>query len=236
VRNSPLTTLLSYTLTVVLILHFGYKVMSRIQTNRQQASFNTAPLFLQTVPPKPIIKKPELIPGGIVIKADTQGHFTGTAFINNVAVPFLIDTGATETVVPVALANQALLPIGQVGQSDTAGGLTHDVSTRINSLKIGNAEIKNISARVNFSIDEVLIGMNTLKYFNMFVKNNTMTLVAANNPEEINIIASDLEVGRNQAAPPPQLTSQPKKAVKSWKKTVVCNSDGTECKTSYGAK
>ena len=60
-------------------------------------------------------------------------------------MPFLIDTGATETVVPVALANQALLPSGQVGQSDTAGGIAPSVSTRINSLKIGNAEIKTLT-------------------------------------------------------------------------------------------
>ena len=210
--------------------------MSRIQTNRQEVSFNTAPLFLQAIPTKPIIKEPELIPGGIVIKADAQGHFRGTAFINNVAMPFLIDTGATETVVPVALANQALLPIGQVGQSDTAGGIAPNVSTRINSLKIGNAEIKSINAHVNFSVNEVLIGMNTLKYFNMLIKNNTMTLVASNNPEDINIIASDLDADRNQAEQPPEATLQPKKTTKNWKKTVVCNSDGTECKTSYGAK
>lgn len=235
-RNSPLISFLSSTLTVVLILHFGHKVMSRIQTNRQDVSFNTAPLFLQAIPTKPIIKEPELIPGGIVIKADAQGHFRGTAFINNVAMPFLIDTGATETVVPVALANQALLPIGQVGQSDTAGGTAPSVSTRINSLKIGNAEIKNINAHVNFSVDEVLIGMNTLKYFNMLIKNNTMTLVTSNNPEEINIIASDLDADRNQAVQPPETALQPKKVTKNWKKTVVCNSDGTECKTTYGAK
>ena len=56
----------------------------------------------------------------------------------------------------------------------------------------------------------------------MLIKNNTMTLIAANNSEEINIIASDLEADQNQAVRPPEATLQPKKVTKNWKKTVIC--------------
>ncbi len=41
-------------------------------------------------------KSQEVTSPAIIIKADRQGHFRGLALINNVSMPFLIDTGATK--------------------------------------------------------------------------------------------------------------------------------------------
>lgn len=138
--------------------------------------FSPLPAF---IPETPIITaEPEAISGGITLKADRQGHFRGTVLINNVAMPFLIDTGATTTTIPEKLAYAAQLPFGRSVQSKTAGGKVVDRLTKLNSLKIGNAEIRHLEANINSYLDEVLIGMNTLKYFNMTQSGNTMTLVA----------------------------------------------------------
>lgn len=118
------------------------------------------------------------ISGGIEMQADRQGHFRGMALINNVAMPFMIDTGATLTAIPANLASAADLPFGRPVTANTAGGKAVDRLTNINSLKIGNAEIKNLDASINEHLDEVLIGMNTLKYFNMTQRGNIMTLIA----------------------------------------------------------
>lgn len=134
----------------------------------------------------PANQKPlDLTPGGISLKTDRQGHFRGTVLVNNIPMPFLIDTGATTTVIPAKMARTAGLPLGRFIQTSTAGGKVTDRVTRINSLKIGNAEIRNLEAHLNEHLDEVLIGMNTLKYFRMTQSGNTLTLVANNMPEAI---------------------------------------------------
>ncbi|MGZ5000582.1 MAG: retropepsin-like aspartic protease family protein, partial [Methylomonas sp.] len=120
------------------------------------------------------------VSGDIVLKTDHQGHFRGTVLVNNVPMPFLIDTGATKTVIPRSMAIKAGLPFGSVVQSNTAGGKVSDRITQIQSLTIGNAIIRNLDAQINEHLDEVLIGMNTLKYFQMIQNGNTLTLVANN--------------------------------------------------------
>ncbi len=119
-----------------------------------------------------------LVSGGVILKTDRQGHFRGTALINNVPMPFMIDTGATRTAIPEKMAIAAGLSLGPSIQTSTAGGEVTDRLTRIDSLKIGNAEIKNLNADVNQYLDEVLIGMNTLKYFQMTQSGDTLTLMA----------------------------------------------------------
>lgn len=126
------------------------------------------------------------ISGGLEITADRQGHFRGTAYINNVPMPFLIDTGATLTSIPANLAYAANLPVGMPINSNTAGGKVVDRLTQLTSLKIGNAEIRNLDAAINQHLEEVLIGMNTLKYFTITQSGNTMTLVAnGSSPDQI---------------------------------------------------
>lgn len=186
----------------------------------------------------------DVIPGGIILRTDRSGHFRGTALINNVTVPFLIDTGATQTSVPANLASAIGLPFGRAIQTNTAGGRVVDQLTKINSLKIGNAEIRNLDANINQHLTEVLIGMNTLKYFRMTQNGNTLTMVAYNKPEEIAEIERGLTVApvlapvtdtSNSRLPAvPNASSLPdQKAKTTWKKSVVCDAQ-KNCKTIYG--
>jgi clan AA aspartic protease, TIGR02281 family len=146
-----------------------------------------------TVIPVPIVEKKEQpldsVSGGVILKIDRQGHFRGTALVNNVPMPFMIDTGATRTSIPVKMAVAANLPFGSTIQTSTAGGQVIDRLTRITSLKIGNAEIRNLDANISQYLDEVLIGMNTLKYFNITQSGDTLTLVA-NNPLGNNAVSA----------------------------------------------
>ncbi len=161
---------------------------------------------------------------GVIIKADSQGHFRGTALVNGVAMPFLIDTGATKTVIPAKFAVPAKLPYGRYVQASTAGGKVSERETRLNSLKIGNAEIRNLDAHLNDHLDEVLIGMNTLKYFRMTQDGNKLTLVAGNQA-----------INREQNAQASVFETTPAESEKkpvSIKKTVVCD-ERKVCKTTY---
>ncbi|MGZ8096458.1 MAG: retropepsin-like aspartic protease family protein [Methylosarcina sp.] len=230
-----------YLLTPILtlaLLWYGADVILGKMKNR---------LSVKLVPALSTGNPSDLISGGIILKADRQGHFRGTVSINNVPMPFLIDTGATTTTIPENMAIAAGLPVGRSIQSNTAGGKVLEHLTWINSLKIGNAEIKNLNANINQHLDEVLIGMNTLKYFRMTQDGNTLTLVTYKEPEE-GIAEPEEEIAEienRSAPPPPQQKFQPSNdempvetvadyPIKkfTWKKSVSCDGHNN-CKTIY---
>lgn len=178
------------------------------------------------------------IPAGMVLQTDHSGHFRGTALINNVPMPFIIDTGATQTVIPASMAIAAGLPFGKSVQAKTAGGQVFDQMTQIKSLKMGNTEIKKLDARINRHLNEVLIGMNTLKYFRMTQDGNTLTLAYAEPEGMVGMKGKTASVSPIQIADGEPLASvisdQPNRKAKStWKKTVTCDGQNN-CKTVYG--
>jgi aspartyl protease family protein len=158
-----------------------------------------------------------LMPRGVSIQADSKGHYRGVVLINNIAMPFMIDTGATHTVIPTKMSYAARLPLGEAFQTNTANGLAVNRLTRINSLKIGNAEIRNLEAATTDHLEEVLIGMNTLRLFRMTQDRNILTLVAY--PDEVSKMESTAPV-------------TPEHPAKKWTKTVQCD-EHKVCKTSY---
>ncbi len=198
------------------LLWFGADAFFHNQVNLKKlaASFFVAPLSEEAIKPELPISKTK----ALVIKADSQGHFRGTVFINNVAMPFLIDTGATKTAIPAKLAVSAGLAFGSPLRSHTAGGTVIDHETRINSLKMGNAEIRNLDANINEYLDEVLIGMNTLQYFQLTQNRGIMTL------------ATLKQSGSSEAAV--QVLDKPEKKPFTLKKTVTCD-QWQVCITAY---
>lgn len=212
------------------LFYWGSVFLDKIKVNKTIGSES-----IIKIPSFASPKTPDLIPGGIVLQADRNGHFRGTALINNVSMPFMIDTGATQTVIPTSMAVAAGLPFGRSIQSDTAGGQVLEQMTHIDSLRIGSAVINNLDAGINQHLKEVLIGMNTLKYFHITQSVNKLTLVAFTDPNQIAAIENQLSPQISpQTEPQRQSLSldQPhKNAKKTWKKTVVC--EGTRCKTIY---
>lgn len=210
---------LLYPLITIAVLWYGAVVFLNYQQTGKIIAL--PPLFGASEK----LKVSDSISGGISLKTDQQGHFRGTVLVNNIPMPFLIDTGATFTVIPAKMARAANLPLGGFVQTSTTGGKVTDRLTRINSLKIGNAEIRNLDAHINEHLDEVLIGMNALKYFHMTQNGNTLTLVANNQ-----------QVHRTANAPTATFDTFPMqqpiaKPVKI-KKTVTCN-EHQVCVTKY---
>ncbi|WP_404361570.1 TIGR02281 family clan AA aspartic protease [Methylotuvimicrobium sp. KM1] len=167
----------------------------------------------------------EPITGGVVLKSDRQGHFRGVALINDVPMPFMIDTGATKTVIPAKMATAAGLPFGRPIQTSTAGGKVYDSETQISSLKIGNAEIRNLDAHINDHIEQVLIGMNTLKHFSMTQNGDTLTLTANNQVTDRLPIEPTVNFDSISAQQPAR---SPEKIIKR----LICD-ENQNCKTSY---
>jgi len=164
----------------------------------------------------------------LVYHADDAGHFRGTISINNVSMPFMIDTGATKTTIPMKLARKAGLPLGPQVEIKTAGGKVFGKSTKIKSLKFGIFEINNIDAHVNSNLSEVLIGMNTLKYFKITQTVDTLKLTLNKEFLDKDKTNSVKAIERTDENPQPQNNA----VSKPIKSSVICDNQN-HCITKY---
>ncbi len=237
IQNNPLslksgnqTPSIKYLFYPVLVLAFlvsGPDYLLNSSKNRKTLA--PEPLKKSVAPPNPVIAPSK--EGGIVLRANRNGHYRGMALINHVRMPFMIDTGASHTTIPANLALAAGLPIGRTIPVNTAGGQVFDHMTQINSLILGNTEIKNLEASINQHIDEVLIGMNTLRHFHLSQDGKTLTLTTSEG-----VIDPDLQLTENMQNESPTTVNTPnqtyRKISTSWKKRVTCD-EQKNCKTVY---
>ncbi|OMH32802.1 TIGR02281 family clan AA aspartic protease [Motiliproteus sp. MSK22-1] len=113
----------------------------------------------------------------IQLTANRYGHYLLPGHINGKSVNFLIDTGATEVVIPGRMAERLELPRGLAHWVRTANGEIEVFRTHINQLKIGPITLTNIPASINPHMDgEILLGMSALRHLEMRQANNQMTL------------------------------------------------------------
>lgn len=114
-----------------------------------------------------------------------RGHYVVTGTINDQAVTFLLDTGATDVAVPGSLSDQLGLQRGLAGQAKTANGLVTVYHTRIDKLTISDITLYQVNASIIPAMDEgnlaglnreVLLGMSALKQVEFIQRGNMLTL------------------------------------------------------------
>lgn len=157
----------------------------------------------------------------ITLTADANHHFRGTLQINHTAMPFLIDTGATLTTIPMKLAVAAGLPFGDSIEVTTAGGKAFAKTTLIKSLQLGPLEITNMPANLNQHLSEVLIGMNTLKFFQ--ISQNADTLILSINQQQLGQQNSADAVNIRAINRQPKTTPQADSPAQPITKALVCD-------------
>jgi aspartyl protease family protein len=103
-----------------------------------------------------------------VLRRNADHQYVTQGEINQVPVVFLLDTGATEVVIPNNIAEKLHLPKGPQAMAVTAGGNVEVTSTRIKELKIGHIVLHDLFATINPHMEgeEILLGMNALKKIN----------------------------------------------------------------------
>ncbi|MFG6447623.1 TIGR02281 family clan AA aspartic protease [Roseateles sp. BYS180W] len=127
-------------LGMVLVLFLGFKAWERQQ---QQSRI-------------------QLQDGNIVLQRAPDGHFHWRGQVNGVEVDFLVDTGATRTALPEALARQAgLQPEGEV-QSNTAGGVVQGWVARADISLAGGVSAQRLPVTVLPQLSSPLLGMDVL--------------------------------------------------------------------------
>lgn len=119
--------------------------------------------------------------GSVHIPMDNSGHFVVDAFIDGQTITFLVDTGATNIVLPPADAKKLGLDINQLKFTQrftTANGTVQGAPITLPYLKIGSIRLANVPASVNSApMPNALLGMRFFEYLSGFeVKGDVLIL------------------------------------------------------------
>jgi aspartyl protease family protein len=114
----------------------------------------------------------------IVLTRNRAGHYVVSGLINQSAVTFLLDTGATDVAVSDELATRLGLRKGAFITSHTANGVVTSRQTSLSEVSIGGIRLDNVRAAIlpGLSGDEVLLGMSFLKHLEMQQRGSQMIL------------------------------------------------------------
>ncbi|WP_422018445.1 retropepsin-like aspartic protease family protein [Roseateles sp.] len=104
----------------------------------------------------------QLAGGAIVLSRGDDGHFHWPGRVGNVAVDFLVDTGATVTALPQGLAERAgLKPLGAV-RTQTANGAARGFIARADITLDGGVRADQLTVTVLPDLAAPLLGMDVL--------------------------------------------------------------------------
>lgn len=98
--------------------------------------------------------------GEITLRRAPDGHFHWPGRVNSRQVDFLVDTGATRTALPAALA-EGLPAEGRV-RSATAGGVVQGYTVRVDLVLDGGVVVRQLPVTVLPELGSPLLGMDVL--------------------------------------------------------------------------
>lgn len=116
----------------------------------------------------------------VTLQQNKQGHYLSNGLVNGSPATFMLDTGATDVVIPRRLADTYSLPSQGRGQSLTANGIVDVTRTTINSLSIGDITLYNVRASINPGMDKtqpILLGMAALKRLELIQRHGELKLI-----------------------------------------------------------
>lgn len=133
----------------------------------------------------------QLIPSKVIENADgsvsfnrsNNGHFQLKALIGNQTVEFMVDTGATRTVLTLEDAKRLGINVEKLVYNQpslTANGITYSAAIRLPEIKIGSIIVYDVPAAVSKNLDGMsLLGMSFLEKLKGYrVENDRLTLIA----------------------------------------------------------
>lgn len=114
----------------------------------------------------------------VTLERNRQGHYLMTGRINDVPVEFMLDTGATDVVLPEAVARRAGLSYGVRSQALTANGVVDIYTTRIAELDLAGITLRDVRASINPSMQDgmALLGMSALRQVEFLQQGSRLTL------------------------------------------------------------
>jgi aspartyl protease family protein len=111
---------------------------------------------------------------------DLSGHYRAEAFINGVKTSILIDTGASDVSISRRFAERLGITSNAAVRTQTANGATVGYMTRLDSVKLGGIEERNVAAIiVNNPGADMLLGMSFLNRMDVRLHQGIMTIRSA---------------------------------------------------------
>ena len=146
---------------VLLTLFFGQWIEERQNPNRSPDSYSSGNIQ------------------EVRLNRNFYGHYVVSGKINGKSVTFLLDTGATDVVIPESTANALGLPKGLATRASTANGIITVFKSLIPSLEIGNIRLNDVRASINPAMgrsDDILLGMSALQHLDIIQEDNVLIL------------------------------------------------------------
>lgn len=114
----------------------------------------------------------------VILDSNRQHHYVANGQINGQSVTFLLDTGATDVVIPAKLANELGLKRGRAATAYTANGSVRVYATELDNLQLGSIRLRNVRASINPGMDGdgVLLGMSALRSIEFQQRNGQLIL------------------------------------------------------------
>ena len=115
----------------------------------------------------------------VVLQADARGHFINQGRINGKAMQYMVDTGASAVAIGQNDADRMGIRYrsGQPVQMQTANGVAQGWRLRLDSVHIGDVELRGVDAIVTQQpMPLVLLGNSVLTQFNTTRSGNEMVL------------------------------------------------------------
>jgi len=133
----------------------------------------------EKAPPPDQDDEPAALMAEYVMEKDLHSNsFVGMGSINGKDVALLADTGASVVVVPEKIARQIGLKQGTEMSFNTGGGSVSHYATKLDSLTLGDIELRNVDAAINPAMqqDVVLLGMSALGIMQMQYEQGRLVL------------------------------------------------------------
>lgn len=114
----------------------------------------------------------------VSLRRNRYGHYVASGRINGQPVRFLLDTGASDVVIPGTLAERLNLKQGAPLSYQTANGMVTGYRTTLESVALGPLELRKVPASINpsFQSNDILLGMSVLKRLEFTQRGDTLTL------------------------------------------------------------
>lgn len=114
----------------------------------------------------------------VALRRNRAGHYVAAGLINDQAVIFLVDTGATDVAVPERVAQRLGLKKGRRSISRTAAGDVPTWSTLLRSVDLGGIRLHTVRATIlpDMPGDQVLLGMSFLRRLELIQRDGVLTL------------------------------------------------------------
>jgi clan AA aspartic protease (TIGR02281 family) len=122
------------------------------------------------------IAKPAPPAKSLIIPAGEGGHYFIDGQINNTAINFVVDTGASVVALPYSLPFVRQLKCRAYANMDTANGNIRVCAVNLEKFNFGGFQLENVTAVIMPNLSQALLGMNVLKQFTLEQKENELRL------------------------------------------------------------